>query len=194
MPNPSYWKEFCQWNKDNHKLIPKHINLADINRFATRYRLASGFKSLQVDGFSEKTETVDGYSAMFKVFLAYTALEQLHKASKEFKKQHLHQRFAKPHPELAQQLREAESILIFLNEHLESKYLKEKLKEFEDEKHDVCLYVATGLRHAFSHGFMSAHAKNTSPKKTIDFCNILSEMLLKLADEEFSKIVQSLHL
>lgn len=192
MPYPSQWKRFCELNKVSDKAIPSHINLAEINRFAARYRLASGFESLNVRGFRQDS-TIKGYSATLKVFLAYTALEQLHKASKISAKQHLHERFEESLPNLAEKLRETSKILTFLSEQLQSQTLRQKLQEFIEEKHDICLYVATGLRHAFSHGFLSVHANNTMPKQTILFCENLSNMLIDLADREFSKITESLY-
>ncbi|AMA09846.1 hypothetical protein [Picosynechococcus sp. PCC 73109] len=190
MPFPSQWKQFCEWNKINNKNIPDYINLSEINRFAARYRLASGFKGLDVEGFRQES-TVNGYSATFKVFLAYTALEQLHKATRS-NPQHLHERFGESQPILAAKLRDFSNILNFLREQLASEKLKKELQNFIDEKHDVCLYVATGLRHAFSHGFMSVHANNTTPQQTIEFCEVLSTMLLELANREFSEITDSL--
>ncbi|MGB2923671.1 MAG: hypothetical protein WBB82_00040 [Limnothrix sp.] len=190
MPYPSQWKRFCEWNRVNKKALPSHIDLPEINRFAARYRLASGFESLNVKGFRQEL-TIKGYGATLKVFLAYTALEQLHKASKS--KRHLHEHFGKVQPDLAVKLRETPSILTFLSEQLESRMLRQKLQEFVEEKHDVCLYVATALRHAFSHGFLSVHANNTTPQQTIMFCENLSNMLIDLADREFSKITESLY-
>lgn len=43
--------------------------------FHARWRLASSFEHLYASGFSDRVR--DGYSAAFKVFLAYTAHEQL---------------------------------------------------------------------------------------------------------------------
>ncbi|MEB3225223.1 MAG: hypothetical protein VKJ86_05400 [Synechococcus sp.] len=190
MPFPSQWKQFCEWNKINNKNIPDYINLSEINRFAARYRLASGFKGLDVEDFRQEL-TVNGYSATFKVFLAYTALEQLHKATKT-ENQKFNNRFEEAQPVLASKLRETPKILIFLSEQLESPKLRAKLQDFIDKKHDFCLCVATGLRHAFSHGFMIVHANNTTPQQTIKFCEMLSTMLLELADREFSEITDSL--
>lgn len=188
MPYPSHWKQFCEWNKNNK--IPAYISLPEINRFAARYRLASGFRGLNVEGFYQES-TVSAYSATFKAFLAYTALEQLHKAT-DSNQQSFLERFGKAQPAFALKLRETPSILIFLSKQLESKKLRDKLQNFIDEKHDVWLCVATGLRHAFSHGFMSVHANNTTPQKTIEFCEAISAELLHLSDCEFSKITDSL--
>ena len=68
MPNPSRWGDYSTWRRANaSKPLLSHIRPDGMNRFQSRYRLASGFRGVNVDGFSEKTDTLDGYGAVLKV-------------------------------------------------------------------------------------------------------------------------------
>ena len=52
---------------------------ADVNRFGARYRLASAFKGLNLGGYSDTT--AQGYDALTRVTLAWSAFEALLKAT-----------------------------------------------------------------------------------------------------------------
>ncbi|MEO0758544.1 MAG: hypothetical protein AAFY78_16915 [Cyanobacteria bacterium J06648_16] len=92
MPYPPNWTKFCQWKRENGiDTLPENISLAELNRFAARYRLATSFQGIEIHGYP--SATIQGYSAVVGAFLAYSTLEQLHKAAKPIKpKQHLNER------------------------------------------------------------------------------------------------------
>lgn len=188
MPYPPQWSRYCQWRKS--QTTSESSRLAELNRFAARYRLATNFQGLQLNGYSS-ISTTDAYSAVMGVFLAYSALEQFHDATK-IGKQHLNTRWADLATEPSAELRRAKKILVFLHEQMTSAYLKENLKKFMDGESHNSLYVATALRHAVAHGFMSVHPKGTSPQTSARFCCNLTEMLVKIMDSEFSKWVEAL--
>jgi len=52
--------------------------------------------------------------------------------------------------------------------------------------------VATALRHAVAHGFMSVHPEGTSPKVSKIFCQQMSRMLLSISDRAFVDLLESL--
>ena len=53
-----------------------------LSRFSTRYRLASGFQGLKVDGFAGAT--LNSYDVVIKIALSYSAIEALEVAIKTF--------------------------------------------------------------------------------------------------------------
>ena len=83
MSYPSQWQTFCRWHRANGiAALPAHLDLPKLNRFAARYRLAKSFRGLDVEGYANAS-TGDAYSSVMLAFLAYSALEQLHEATKE---------------------------------------------------------------------------------------------------------------
>ena len=192
MSNPSYWKVFCQWCRDNEPLnLPENISLSELNRFAARYRLARAFNGIDADGYAK--DTMDAYSAVLKVFLAYSALEQFHKAVKPTKpRQHLSERWADCAVSPAVSLRESEAIIQFLIKTVSHNKLKEQLIAFQQGKHDNVLIVATALRHAVAHGFMSVHPEGTSARVSKIFCQQLSRLLLSISNQSFVDLLKSL--
>ncbi|MDY6940386.1 MAG: hypothetical protein SWY16_22365 [Cyanobacteriota bacterium] len=190
MTYPTEWKQFYKWHQANGiSALPAHFNLPELNRFAARYQLATNFRGLNLEGY--KSDTGEAYSSVMRAFLAYSALEQLHKATTEKSKPYLNDRWAALATESSAELRRSKKILLFLQEKMR-KPLKHHLQEFIDGKTDNSLYVASALRHAVAHGFMSVHSNGTSPKTASRFCDRISEMLIGIADKEFTLLVRSL--
>lgn len=75
---------------------------------------------------------------------------------------------------------------------MSSQQLKDNLVSFRLGETDNCLVVATALRHAVAHGFMSVHPKGTSSQTARRFCVTLRAMLLSISDSEFSLLFESL--
>lgn len=192
MSNPSYWKVFCQWCRRNEPLnLPENISLSELNRFAARYRLAQSFNGIDADGYAK--DTTDAYGAVLKVFLAYSALEQFHKAVKPTKSgQHLSDRWADWAVSPAASLKESDAIIQFLIKTVSHNKLKNKLIAFQQGKHDNVLIVATAMRHAVAHGFMSVHPEGTSAKVSKMFCQQLSRTLLSISNRAFLDLLASL--
>lgn len=192
MSNPSYWKVFCQWQRDHEPVaLPEHISLSELNRFAARYRLARAFNGIDADGYAD--DTVDAYGAVLKVFLAYSALEQFHKAVEPANpRQHLSERWASWATSPAVSLRESDAIIQFLIKTVSNERLKEKLIAFQRGKHDNVLIVATALRHAVAHGFMSVHPEGTSARVSKVFCQQMSRLLLSISDRAFVDLLEFL--
>lgn len=192
MANPSYWKVFCQWRRENEPLhLPERISNTELNRFAARYRLARAFNGIDADGYAK--DTIEAYGALLKVFLAYSALEQFHKAVKPVNpRQRLHDRWASLAVSPAASLRESDAILQFLIKTVRHDRLRDRLIDFQRGNHDNVLIVAMALRHAVAHGFMSVHPEGTSPRVSKTFCQQLSRMLLSISDQAFIELLESL--
>ena len=200
MSYPSEWKAYCQWLRNGERSLPERVSQSELNRFSARYRLASTFEGIETGDYSD--ETKNAYGAVLKAFLAYSALEQLHKAVKPADNgQHLIERWGTMATEPASELRECETILVFLenrileemeNNNNRGRTLLGRLQDFRLGNSDNCLSVATALRNAVAHGFMSVHPKGTSPRTADRFCSRIAMLLTEIADREFSSLVVEL--
>ena len=194
MANPPYWKIFCRWRRAREELnfvsLPENVSSSELNRFADRYRLARAFNGLEIDGYAD--DTVKAYSALMRAFLAYSALEQFHKAVKPSGRIHLSDRWADLAISPATELKGSDAIIEFLVKTVSSKPLKNKLIAFQRGEHNNALIVATALRHAVAHGFMSVHPEGTSAKVSQLFCNQIASLLLSIADRSFIDLLESL--
>lgn len=186
------WKVFCQWlRKHSEASLPQNVSVAELNRFAARCRLVDSFERLVVTGYAE--ETADAYSALMKAFLAYTALEQFHKAIKPVtKKLKLIERWATTSPELVAELRREDTIIRFLAERMDRKTTRAEVLDFVNGETDNCLIVAKALRNAVAHGMMSVHPDGTSARAAEKFCDRISEMLIRISKQAFSDWCHSL--
>jgi hypothetical protein len=129
MSYPSQWQSFCRWQRANGIVVlPPHFDLPKLNRFAARYRLAKNFRGLDIQGYANAS-TGKAYSAVMLAFLAYSALEQLHEATRETHNQHLHDRWADLATVPSAKLRQTKTILLFLQTHMTSNSLKDRLQE-----------------------------------------------------------------
>jgi hypothetical protein len=77
---PPLWAQWSECVREGR--APADIGLtcqqSALNRFSARYRVAHAFEGITMRGFSPAT--VDGYSALFRLFLTWSAFEQYLKA------------------------------------------------------------------------------------------------------------------
>ncbi len=197
MANPSYWKIFCKWRRDREELnllrLPDNVSSSELDCFAERYRLARAFNGINATGYGD--DAIDAYGSVMRAFLAYSALEQFHKAVKPVpSKQHLSERWAGMAIAPAENLRDADAVLQYLPQAVSNKKLRDKLIAFRKGEHDNCLIVATALRHAVAHGFMSFHPEGTPARVSKVFCDQLTRMLLSIADLSFIDLLDTLNI
>ena len=195
MANPPYWKIFCRWRRQREELnfttLPENVLSSELDLFAERYKLARAFKGIKLDGYADAT--VAAHSALMRLFFAYSALEQFHKAVKpERGNIHLSKRWASQASTPAADLKGSDDIVQFLIKIVSSESLKKKLLAFHRGEHDNVLIVATALRHAVAHGFMVVHPESVSAKTSEVFCNQLAKLLLTIADQSFIELLESL--
>ena len=163
------WREFAA----SH-LPPRTASTQRLVLFHARWRLAWCFEELAAPGYSDAIR--DGYSAAFKVFLAYTAHEQLAEAVGL-----KHNGFPlEADPVLAADIR------VHL-ERLRREMMDQSkgaqatgLAAFWDGASDDVRLVAYGLRNVVAHGPFTASKLRT--KKSLAVLERLAEALL-LADE-----------
>lgn len=157
----------------------------ELNLFRSRYRLAKSFCEIRLDGYS--IETIAGYSSLFRVFLTYSAFEQLldccglNMAGVDLQQY-------EP-AECEQTIRRIENYRSFLqavHNQLENQSHRQQFESFISGSPCNILYIAAGIRHSFAHGKLTPNsgAGFTGPAQEIS--RILSGFLFCIMDNEFS--------
>lgn len=158
-------------------------------RFASRFRVAKAFQSMELDGYRQAT--VEGYSALLKVFLCWSAFEQFIDLL-GVEQRNLAPLLQPYHPdEIIKQIKSIDrnrSFYDFLYAQVNQPHRRELDNYFRDDLKNVT-YLASAIRHIFVHGLLTPHANQTRPQKVVKIGAVISEFLLHVMDEEFDKRV-----
>jgi hypothetical protein len=171
---PRDWDRYCQAVRD--KTIEPS---AELNRFAARYRAAMLFDGIHFKPGIGKDWQL-GFSALLKVFLAYTAAESLQKGLKS-------QPFAisSTKPLLATRLRSNGQLLDLLIKEVKP-HLKPRLEEFRRESNDVGP-VAAAIRHLVAHGIITVGGAKADTIIHTKGLMDLAKAILDLCNDELTK-------
>lgn len=189
------WKAFQDLRREGHH--PRRMGFccdtADLNRFASRVRLAHSFEGVQLRDYADGTE--EGYGALIRAALAYSAVESLRRAL-GYRGDH---EFAPDlggvdQADIVRRFREADVEDRFghfvrdrVNDRLRRRLIA--LYEGEDGSANV-VHLGAGLRHIFVHGHLTPSARQVPPRRAAQACDVVTEMLLRLADDAFSSRVE----
>lgn len=160
-------------------------------RFATRYRLASCFTEIKAEGIGK---TINGYNVVLKIFLVYTAYEQLLQSAvglHVFGLQAVEKNYIK-NENLANKLRKNKLLIDFLIEHSTNSILISQLASFKNFKNNDIVCVSYALRNVFAHGELTATAVGTTFAWQRKDMLELADYLLSYCDETFTKCVEKL--
>jgi hypothetical protein len=166
-------------------------NKKELTRFVFRYRLAKSFNGINAEGIGR---TLEGYNSVVKLFLTYTAYEQLLRASiglnvfgiLSIEKNNI------VDIRLADKLRKNSKLIDFLVEHSIEGTLLSKLISFRKNTNNDVVCVAYAIRNIFAHGELTATAIGTSIKSERDALYDLADVLLNYCDENFTKCIEKL--
>ena len=188
---PTKHKEFSAMMKALTETQKKkdrlYLNL--LNRFMYRYRMAKAFQTIVVKDVEKRT--VDGYACGMKLFLAYSAYDEIRVAERILLKQHWNETHTYRDEELAMRIRKNEKMQKLLIETIavDEGGLKIMLKKFYANKNDEIMIFASSLRHSFVHGDFTAARSGLTNKREIQTINDVTDVVLKLSDEIFSEII-----
>jgi hypothetical protein len=162
-----------------------------LNRFQYRYRLACSFSSMTVDGTTPLTEK--GYTAFMKLFLAYSAYDEVRVAEKILlnrKKLKVHN--IKTETDLAASLRNNIKLKNLIIEGVEDEKagLKESLNLFYGGVTDNLMCIATAARNSFVHGTLTAGGAGLSINARVAEIEQLATVLRNYSDKLFSKCLK----
>jgi hypothetical protein len=184
---PSSFKQFkatvnLRLHNENKKLLA---------RFVYRYRLAKSFTGIIAKDIGR---TIKGYNAILKVFLTYTAYEQLLKASNGLSVYGL-DGIAKNRIvdiELAERLRKNKQLIDFLVEYSTDSVLIGQLVAFRKNANNDIVCVAYAVRNVFAHGELTATPIGIALKDERTTLLDLADFLLNYCDDIFTKCVEKL--
>jgi hypothetical protein len=167
-----------------------NVRAGDINRFASRFRLARGFRGINLEGYSQ--ETIVGYNAFFQVFLTHSALERFLQIN-SLELDELDSLIAPYNPEkVIQEFFEKDKNALlynFLYERVNNK-LKGKLNQCQSCSSTNAAYISASIRHIFAHGHLCAHSNCMNPKNVNSICISISDFILNFMDTEFTKKIE----
>jgi hypothetical protein len=168
------------------------FNVASVvNRFHARYKFARSFKAIQLDGYSDAT--VNGYSALMRASLHWTAFELF--------KQALHIKDTRdlidlyPFDDHLATIRGCISNKPFFNVvrgHLLDPKQKSQIESFADGAKISPLILGKALRHIFLHGSLTPNAGGSIPSEVVVICEELCKYMVEVMDGEFQKRADSL--
>lgn len=180
-------RDLRRWDECARKLLaggPKLQIAYELQLLRSRWRLAWHFQGFIAPDFSDAT--LDGYSAAFRVFLAYTAHEQLAKsiAAKHDFLPFEDQGLARL---VREQLRSLEALTL-----AQAKGKQHAgLEEFWSDQTDDIRIFAYGLRNLVAHGpFTANKVKTKAAQRTL--ANV-AEFVLLTSEEAFGAVLDRLN-
>jgi len=188
---PTKHKEFSAMKKalsdKQKKQNEKFLNL--MNRFMYRYRMAKAFKTLVAKDVEKRT--VDGYACGMKLFMAYSAYDEIRAAERILLKLDRNATHKYKNEILAEKIRSNERMKDLLLETIavEEDGLRIMLKKFYANKNNEIMIFASSLRHSFVHGDFTTARSGLTNKREIQTINDVTDVVLKLSDEIFSEMI-----
>jgi hypothetical protein len=188
---PTKHKEFSAMKKalsdKQKKQNEKFLNL--MNRFMYRYRMAKAFETLVAKDVEKRT--VDGYACGMKLFMAYSAYDEIRAAERILLKLDRNKTHKYKNEILAERIRSNERMKDLLLETIavEEDGLRVMLKKFYANKNNEIMIFASSLRHSFVHGDFTTARSGLTNKREIQTINDVTEVVLKISDEIFSEII-----
>lgn len=168
--------------------------LNSLNRFQFRYRLACSFSSMTIDGTTPLS--AKGYTAFTKLFLAYSAYDEVRAAEKVLlKRENLKVHSIKNQAALAATLRKNQKLKDLLMEGIENQNeienendgLKKSLLNFYEANGRDIMCVATAARNSFVHGDLTAGGAGLSINARVAAIEELATVLRNYCDKLFSR-------
>ncbi len=164
----------------------------ELFRFLNRYKVARSFQGIVLEDFSPLT--VDGYSALFRAMLVWSAFERFLPAI-GLKQPQSAAMLVPYQPELlvgeVQRADYKARFFTFVRKHADRKPTQDQLDLYLAGGDCNPTYLASSLRHIFAHGWLTPHAGGTSPERVARVCTLLCDFHMKVMDAEFDKRVST---
>ena len=191
---PKGFREFEQLVKKGHDVtqIGFKGDSGTVYRFTNRFRLAKEFKEIEFETY--KDDTAIGYTGLFRSFLVYSAFELFLKIIGETQST-ITQRLAPYDPGSSiQSVLTADSsrkFYDFIYQRLDTPNAKNGLSDAYNGTSTNITYIASGIRHIFAHGHLSAHANACKPETVKKICDTIFEFHALVMEKEFKKLIQT---
>ena len=166
--------------------------LADLNRFAHRYRLATSFRG--IDLYRYTRETAYGYSCLFWVFLVWSAFEHFLRMipCSQDDCNDIIRRY--PATKAIRYIRAQDPQYRFFGM-IASKTRPRGRKELEAFMAGQPInytYLASTIRHIFAHGELTPNVNRSDPESVGAICETIAEIHLRVLEREFSRRIREL--
>ena len=189
---PSAYKDYQQKLKTGTIKINAEVKRR-LSRFPYRYRLAKSFVGIDA---KEVGRTLIGYEAGMKVFLAYTAYEDLIYAAQKLGIENVRDKNENTilNKELAEQLLKNNNLIEYVRENVRSEdaLLKVRIEEFiRGETNDV-LFLALAIRNFYAHGIFTATKGGVTKKADKALYYKLADVVLKYCDKRFTNCIKKI--
>lgn len=166
----------------------------DFYRFANRFRLATSFRGIDLEGFTP--ETTHGYGALTRVFFTWSAFEGYADLAGDSAPPY--RTLLAHHPrhhirDLAKLCREQDpenKLGEFLYEHSQSAPQVIFLKKFREGNDLAVLTHAACIRHIFAHGRLTAHPNGLPAQNMMAVCAALCGFLTDFIRSDFDRRVK----
>jgi hypothetical protein len=163
---------------------------ACLTRYTYRYRLAVAFEGLQASSVDKRT--LAGYSCVTKLFLAYTAYDEIREAERLLlgkNKKRFHKIFDF---HTANKLRRNIPLgeLLKLSVAVTDKTLVKSLHNFYDNNNNEVMCIATAIRNCYAHGDFTASGGNLRTVRERAAVEKLTEVVLMKSNEIFSEMLE----
>jgi hypothetical protein len=186
---PTEHLKWAQLKKETKHKIEKVTH--SLNRFQYRYRLACSFSSMTIDGTTPLT--AKGYTAFMKLFLAYSAYDEVRAAEKILlKREKLKVHNIENQTALAASLRKNEKLKNLLLDGIanDNDGLKKSLHRFYEGNSEDIMCIATAARNSFVHGDLTAGGAGLSINARVAAIEELATILRSYSDKLFSKCLK----
>jgi hypothetical protein len=151
--------------------------------------MARAFGGLSLGDYG--SETVAGYSSLFRVFLCWTTFEQYLRALAQHHDEASAWYTALLPDGLVAECRADDldnKFFQFVGQHTKRKTKKMLRKHLAGES--ICpTYLAAGIRHVFAHGILTPNANGANPAAVARICDRLAAALLAAMDGNFTSRV-----
>jgi len=191
LPN---WKKFSLALKAGNKAkdFGFYSKDGDITRVNARYRVAKSFHKIELEGFS--IETTSGYEGLLKVFLTFSTLEgyinlitnnenpSIPLVAFDF----INREKANLVSKKVLKLDNKKKFYTFIKRYVTRDNIKNEIDKFYNNEEHNLVFLLSGIRHIFGHGYLSASSNGISPKKVNKICMLLSDFILNEIANDFA--------
>ena len=162
-----------------------------MHRFPYRYRLARSFESINAENLGR---TKAGYDAGMKVFLAYTAYEEIHEAARVVTNNRVLTKIntIRSNPSIATKIRSNERLKNLLLTHTDDNALKNNLTKFYKQNTNDIMALACAIRNIYAHGEFTAGGAGLVTIEDCKQMRSIADELLNYCDELFTNCADEL--
>jgi hypothetical protein len=191
---PTAWAKWDYLAGSGHDAMAAGFGVpnGDLNRFASRYRVARAFTRVELDGYGSATE--EGYTALFRIMLMWSAFEQFLKALgiKQHQSDALVARYSSdPLLRLVRNSDYQARLFTFVRKKAKGKHEERNLDAYLSGASCNPTYLASTLRHIFAHGYLTPNAGGAAPDRVARICTLLYDFHMNVMDAEFRARIEA---